>query len=210
MVSEASASSRGLVAARISGDVSDVQPPASTPRPVSARPAVVAVPENATFDAWRSATRRGAAWTGTRSSWSSVVEVSTTRPERVVTYSRGSPACRSSCVGSISRSSVAGSTDRVSVSVDARPAGTVTCDGETVMLAPPAVDDAANAVSYVRADEPKLRTVTVAFFVTTWFATSTTPNATEVSSSSCEAYAMTSVSTAASASTRPEPTRSGP
>src|SRR4051794_31766216 len=81
-------SSLGLVAPRFSGVVSEYQPPEATPRPEIARSAVAAAASaNATGEAFRSETRRGAAWSGTRRLVEP--EVRTRRPDTSDTYSRG-------------------------------------------------------------------------------------------------------------------------
>ena len=92
-------SSLGLVAPRISGVVSEYQPPDATPRPLIARSAVAApASAKATGEAVRSETSRGAACSGTRSCVDP--EVRTSRPDTSDTYSRGMPAWTAADVGS--------------------------------------------------------------------------------------------------------------
>ena len=127
-----------------------------------------------------------------------------------MTYSRGTPAWMSADVGSSSRSSVAGSAVRVSVTTADFPAARVIDAGVAVMVAPPAVEELDTEVVYRWLVVPKFFTVTVFLRTTGASPTGTIPQVTEVSSGFCVLYAMTLVETASNASTRPEPTRSGP
>src|SRR5690606_23443874 len=189
----------------------DVHPPESTPRPSRSSSAVADAPANSTGAAVRSLTSFGDAWTGTRSAVPPSVGVSTTRPLTEDTKSRGTPRPESSeDVGSRSLASVAGSAVSVTVTTCRWPAGTVTVAGVTVTVAPPAVLDCAKLVANVRDVSPVFCTVTVLRTVTVSAPTGTTPNATDTWSESCDAYARVVFAAASTASTRPEPTRSGP
>src|SRR5450830_681536 len=204
-------SSSGLVAVSANGAISEYHPPAATPRPSTVSGASVWSGVKVTAGLVSSLNGRGAACTGTRSSGPSV-GVRTSRPEMDVTYSRAAPTLGypSTCVGSMSRCRVAGSAVRVTVTCAVLPGRTVTRLGLAVIVAPPAVVAPSNDVVYVRDREPVFWIVTVFSSTTVVAPTGTMPKVTDTRSGASVAKARTWALVASKASTRPEPTRSGP